>query len=220
MITFGIITNKFVDYRILSSIMKYGFTDQKDNIIIVGGNNNEYYSNFNLMYVSFNEIYKNNDKKKGWITRKKNIITENSNNDIIVYMHDYIALHPGWRKGFDRFNKEYAWDVAMNRINNTDNTRYRDWVIWDDPDYTGFPQTSLPSYNYNKTQYMYISGAYWVAKKYVMQDLPLNEDLYWCDGEDVEWSKRMINKYRYVFNPYSQVNLLKYKDVISRKFYD
>jgi hypothetical protein len=93
-------------------------------------------------------------------------------------------------------------------------------VIWDDPEYHHpVTRTALPPYTYDKTQYLYVSGAYWIAKKYVMQDLPLNEKLFWNDGEDVEWSKRMREKYNYVFNPYSTVKLLKYKDVISRRCY-
>ena len=95
----------------------------------------------------------------------------------------------------------------MNSIINTDGSRYRDWVIWDDPDYAGFPQTALPPYTYDKTQFMYVSGAYWIARKYVMEDIPLNEKLFWCEGEDVEWSLKMRKKYKYVFNKYSFVDM-------------
>jgi len=60
--------------------------------------------------------------------------------------------------------------------------------------------------------YMYISGAYWVAKKHVMEQEPLNERLLWGQSEDVEWSFRIRNKYRYVMNPKSTVKLLKRKE--------
>jgi len=171
-----------------------------------------------LHILPFQEVLK--DGTKGWITRKKNLITENAIHDIIVYMHDYLKLSEGWYQGFCKFHAEYPdWDVAMNCINNRDGSRYRDWVIWDDPDYEGFPQTALPPYTYKKTQFMYISGAYWMARKYVMEDLPLNEKLFWCEGEDVEWSLRMRKKYKYIFNSYSFVDMLKYKDVVSRRCY-
>ena len=42
--------------------------------------------------------------------------------------------------------------------------------------------------------HMYISGAYWVAKKHVMEAEPLNEDLKHSEAEDVEWSLRVRDK--------------------------
>lgn len=219
MITFGIITdgtqNDRVD-NIIASIKKEGGGWYDAQVVVVGGQRP---AAFGVVHIPFKEKYKNNDKQKGWITKKKNLITQYAKFENIVYMHDYIILHHNWFVGFNRFCREYKWDVCMNRINNTDSTRYRDWAIWDDPTYKGFPQVALPSYSYNKTQYMYVSGAYWVAKKYVMEDLPLNEELHWCDGEDVEWSQRMRQKYKYVFNPYSQVDLMKYKELNARRCY-
>ena len=92
--------------------------------------------------------------------------------------------------------------------------RYRDWVILDDPKlsfnvsydkYTFEHRVIAAPYEYKKIEYMYISGAYWVAKKYVMEEEPLNEDIGWAEppGEDVEWSKRVLTedrKYSYVMN--------------------
>ena len=61
---------------------------------------------------------------------------------------------------------------------------------------------------------MYISGAYWVAKKSVMEQEPLNENLCWGESEDVEWSYRIRQNYRYKMNPYTSVKLLKQKERI------
>jgi len=58
---------------------------------------------------------------------------------------------------------------------------------------------------------MYISGGYWLAKKYVMEEEPLNEKLGWGESEDVEWSKRVLNKFSYKMNTYSTVQTLKDK---------
>jgi hypothetical protein len=58
---------------------------------------------------------------------------------------------------------------------------------------------------------MYFSGSYWVAKKEVMEEFPLNEDLLWGQSEDVEWSKRIREKYNFSINENSKVKLLKYK---------
>ena len=42
---------------------------------------------------------------------------------------------------------------------------------------------------------MYISGSYWVCKKHVMENFPLNDELLWGQGEDVEWSKIVREHY-------------------------
>jgi hypothetical protein len=58
---------------------------------------------------------------------------------------------------------------------------------------------------------MYVSGAYWVAKKQFMTDYPLNEDLSWGEGEDVEWSYRARKTWRYKMNTLSRVRFNKPK---------
>ena len=145
--------------------------------------------------------------KKGWITKKKNLITTNSKFENIVYMHDYLLLHKNWYKGYIKFGNNF--DIAMNKIVNPDNTRYRDWTLW--PHNENFideiikdNSCLLPYSVLDLSKYMYISGAYWVAKRDVMEEFPLDEDLLWGQGEDVEWSKRIRNKYRFSFNKYSK----------------
>jgi hypothetical protein len=59
---------------------------------------------------------------------------------------------------------------------------------------------------------MYISGSYWIAKKQVMEEFPLDESLVWGESEDVEWSKRIRDKYSFDLNIRSAVKLLKIKD--------
>ena len=72
----------------------------------------------------------------------------------------------------------------------------------------------LVPYNYKKTNHMYISGTYWVAKKKVMIEEPLDKNRWgWGQQEDVEWSQRVRDKYRYVMNPYSTVQSLKEKQL-------
>lgn len=70
-------------------------------------------------------------------------------------------------------------------------------------------------YNFsNLTKYMYISGTYWISKKNVMLEFPLNEKLSWGESEDVEWSKRVREKYIFEMNENSSVSFLKYKDKV------
>jgi hypothetical protein len=47
-----------------------------------------------------------------------------------------------------------------------------------------------------------------------MLEFPLNEGLTWGQGEDVDWSIRVRDKYNFSINEKSEVNLLKYKDKI------
>lgn len=208
--TFGIITSNKVDQRILDSIHNQLIKDYE--IIVVGGEN--VYDN--VIHIPFDDTI-----KPGWITKKKNIITNHAKYENIVFMHDYICLNKNWYKGFKKFGNE--WDICMNIIYNSDGSRFRDWIAYDDPNINwpgkGYPNIHgnsghrmiLPSYNYNKFQYMTISGTYWVVKKHVMQQQPLDETLLWAQGEDAEWSKRVLTKYEYRMNTLSSVHTLKAK---------
>jgi len=47
-----------------------------------------------------------------------------------------------------------------------------------------------------------------------MLEYPLNENLIWGKGEDVEWSIRIRRKYNFKMNQFSKVKLLKQKDKV------
>jgi hypothetical protein len=51
-----------------------------------------------------------------------------------------------------------------------------------------------------------------MAKRSVMQEFPLNEELVWGKTEDVEWSKRVREKYKFSMNEKAAVKFLKQKD--------
>ena len=153
---------------------------------------------------------------QGHITKKKNLIIENASFENIVFLHDYITFDRNWYSEFLNFGNN--WDVCMNTILNADGTRYRDWCLF--PEFCKGKITvdgHLLPYNVaNLQKYMYISGAYWVAKKAFMQKYPLDEKLYWGQGEDMEWSERALhnNDTIYKMNPGSTVRLLKQKRVV------
>ena len=238
--TFGIITgsnqeiyiNKFIDSIENEKIPNY-------QIIIVGEAN---IKRNNTEVIKFDESIRPN-----WITRKKNIITENAKYDNIVFTHDYLILEPGWYKGYLKYIEEFGdFDVIINKIINVDNTRYRDWILNSnlckglklvnhEYNYRGkegvsdiwrgkFPNIGssinfseylipydIKNINGEINQFIYISGTYWVAKKKVMIDIPLNEDLLQSQGEDVDWSQRISTKYIFNINEYSTVKLQKNK---------
>lgn len=211
--TFGIITNGESRANldiVLSSIEYLQIPDENYEVIIVGGNKDYISDNGLLKIISFDET-----KKKAWITRKKNIITENAKFDNIVYMHDYIIFSKDWYDGFKKFGNRF--DLCMTPIQNADGTRFRDWTLWPHDitsDGSANLNALLPYDVTDLSKYMYFSGAYWIAKKKVMQEFSLDETLSWGESEDIKWSKQVRKKYNFKLNPYSSVKLLKQKDPI------
>jgi hypothetical protein len=173
-------------------------------IIIVGGSSIDF---SNILHIPFDETTKNK-----WITRKKNIITEYSEYENIVYMHDYIKLQPKWYQGQLKMGNEF--DIRMDCILNFDDTRFRDWTLWPDlPEKltTIVQRQCIMPYDVNyMSRYMYISGAYWIAKRRIMQEFPLDEKLVWGEAEDVDWSLRVREFYKFQMNQFSTVKICKY----------
>jgi hypothetical protein len=244
--TFGIITinnieniNKVIDSIEIQNIPNY-------EIIIVGCD-----KTFNL--TTLNKLKRKNcvcipfDETiyPGWITKKKNIITQNAKYENVVYMHDYIILDDNWYNGYLKYGNNF--DIIVNVIQNYNGERFRDWVlnmfflrgqylinenrinpIVNAPDqwiqkgehviekYQINPNIQAHFLSYDDDgkewqQYIYISGTYWVAKKYVMDEFPLNENLMWAQSEDIDWCQRVRNKYMFKCNKYSTCKLIKQK---------
>jgi len=205
--TFGIITGggeELKIFQIIESIEKQNISNFE--IIVVGDCNIE---NKNLIKIQFDE-----NIKSMWISKKKNIITDNAKYNNIVYLHDYVKLEDGWYNGFLNYGDD--WNICMTKIINNDNSRFRDWCLWSDDG-----KNIIPNYDsgrnllpYNLTHLskaMYISGAYWISKKIVMEKYKFDERLGWAQGEDVEWSIRVRDEYDFNMNENSTVKLLKHK---------
>jgi hypothetical protein len=202
--TFGIVTNGNNDVfltEIIDSIKKEKIPNYE--IIIVGNTK----LTENIQVVNFDETQKVN-----WITKKKNIITSLAKYENIVYLHDYIKLVDGWYQGQILASNDFQ--VRMDKILNFNNVRYRDWCLWMDDgcNFVNKFNYLIPYEFTHLSKLMYISGAYWVAKKDFMLENPLNEKLSWGQSEDVEWSLRIRNKIEFKLNNYSYVKLLKIKD--------
>lgn len=207
--TFGIITAGTSDESlnlVIDSIERQNIPEYQ--ILIVG---NSQVSRKNTFIIPFDESI-----RPGWITRKKNIVTVNARYENVVYTHDYVVFEDDWYEGFLKFGDDFK--ICMNKFVNPDYSRFRDWVIWPHND-NFMDSIVLPNREclipYDMThlsKYQYISGTYWVAKKQVMEDHPLDDNLLHCQGEDVEWSKRVRYKYDFSMNPYSTVKSLKFKD--------
>jgi hypothetical protein len=207
--TFGIITNGKSDdslNQVIDSIEQLQIPEYQ--VLIVG---NSLVQRSNTFIIPFDESI-----KKGWITRKKNLITYNASYDNIVYTHDYVVFESDWYDGFLKFGEDFK--ICMTKFVNPDYSRFRDWVIWphngNHMDEIVLPEREclIPYDMTHLSKYQYISGTYWVAKKDIMMEFPLNENLCWGQGEDVLWSKQIRQKYEFSINPHSTVRSLKYKD--------
>ena len=206
--SFGIITDGKSDEnleRVINSIRSQEINDYE--IIIIGNSKLE---GDVIKKISFNE-----SQKSKWITKKKNLITKEAKYENVVYLHDYVVFGENWYKGFLDFGDD--WSVCMNVIKNKSGSRFRDWCLWFHdaadilPETKTTKQSLLPYDVTDLSEIMYISGTYWVAKKHVMEEFPLNESLAWGQGEDVEWSKRVRGKYPFSMNTNSSVQFLKDK---------
>jgi hypothetical protein len=165
-------------------------------IIVVG--------NCNLKANDIKVLDFDESKKRSWITKKKNMITEAASYENIVYLHDYIAFDKDWYKGFKLFGNDFK--VVTNIILDSKGNRFRDWVV----EYKGEVRF-IPYDVTDLSRFMYISGAYFVAKKDFMLANPLNEKLSWGEGEDCEWSYRVRNITDFKINPHSKVLFIKLK---------
>lgn len=202
-ISFGIITSSYVNDNVIDSFLNQNIDNFE--IIIVGGQN--VYNNERIKHVSFDE-----SKKRNWITRKKNIITDEAKYENILYAHDYYKLSENW---YQNQKDVLDFDVCMNKILNSDGTRFRDWCVWDDPDlcFKNGHSIIIPDYGYDKHKFMYISGGFWISKKDFMLKNRLDETLSWGEGEDVAWSKNIRERLNYTMNEKSVINLTKYKSL-------
>jgi len=149
--------------------------------------------------------------RTGAICHKKNLAAKNAKYNKLCIMHDYVGLEPGWKVGWEKFGED--WEIGMNIILNKDGSRHRDWMAWDHPKLTNKSNGSgaclIP---YDKwTKYMYISGTYFCVKRKFFLENPLNENLFWGEGEDVEWSLRVREKTKFKMNTFSVVKYLKQK---------
>jgi hypothetical protein len=199
--------------------------------IITGGNNdsmineiidsieNENIPNYEIIIVGESKIVRENTKiipfnetiRRAWITKKKNIITQESKYENIVYLHDYVKLNDGWYNG--QISSGNDFKIRMDKIINLNGERFRDWCIWPHnnnkmDNFIG-RDCLIPYDIIHLSKYMYISGSYWIAKKNVMLEFPLNENLTWGEGEDVLWSKQVREKYEFTMNTNSSVKIMK-----------
>jgi len=174
----------------IQSIKDQGIPDTDYEILIIGPKHKDPESNINYIY--FDE-----SQRKGWITRKKNILAQEARFDNIIICNDYFVFQKDFYKNWVEFGED--WDVASNAQQYYNGQRcYLDGVTLDHPDYPCW--TQVPYTNWSITKYMYQNGCYMVVKKDTMRRFPFNEKLLHGQEEDNEWSKRMRNHCKWVCN--------------------
>lgn len=215
--SFCIVTsnNDYYLQQVVSSILN-SCKDRVFEIVIVGDTHLSfdddrillinYSQSFSFWGVNWLESLKKlSYSRKIPISEKKNIAVDAAKYENICLLHDYVILSPGWLDGYEEFG--YNWDVCSNIILDKGGNRFLDWVVWAHPHICG------PGYVDYKvdSKYKYISGTFFCTKKSFYTDNPLNEKLYWGEGEDVEWSLRIRDAAVIKFNPHSTVLLAKDK---------
>ena len=186
--TFGIITvyedkERLLD--IIDSIRRMNIPEYE--ILFVGSGDSSGIEGSDIRKIDFDESI-----KPLWITRKKNILVQNAKYENVVVMHDYNKFDVDWYESFKKFGTD--WDIcSCPQFLITGMRNPMDWSLWDKPGYGR--AWSLDYRDWSQTQYMYISGGFFIVKKHVMLEEPLNEELLWNQEEDVEWSMRVRNKY-------------------------
>lgn len=230
--TFGIITagdNEENINKIIDSVMAQNMPCFE--IVIIGSCK---INRKNVLVKEFDE-----NQKKGWITRKKNIVTYYSILENIVYLHDYILFQEpkisdeeaknlsneealqareegllGWYQGFLRFGND--WNICSNVQVDSTNSRWIDHSLWweDCKEYPNSEKNRLFLLPYDVTdlsKYQYVGGQYYILKKVAAKKYLLDENLVHCEGEDVEFSLRARQEFQFDFNPYSKVAYNKVK---------
>jgi len=179
----------------INSILAQNIPDNDFEILVIGSKKLDPEGKIN--YIQFDE-----SKRKGWITRKKNILAEEAKFENVVICNDYFIFKEGFYQNYIEFGED--WEVCSNPQLYINGQRvFHDWCTFDHPNY---PWGTMVDYDdWNHVQYQFQAGGYVLVKKETMRKYPFNEKLLWGQEEDVEWSKRIRTTCKYICNPKSIV---------------
>jgi len=192
-------------------------------VIVVGGLTTTL-NRVNTTHVPFDESA---IAPRVWLTKKKNLGVQQSKYDVLVIMHDYHTFDPDWYIEFEKFGLD--WDICVHNIRHSPeqgDIRGNGWRVGTVPGYPELPYAMTIPWDIDCfIPYMAVQGSYWVAKKSVMLEQPLNEDLEpvtGSDASDIDWSERVVpgwmgvkldqTGYRIVANPNCRLRFNKIKD--------
>ena len=170
-------------------------------IVFVGGDKTTVELSEKIKWVPFNEFEMAHvfvDGKPGvQRNKKKNLSVYNAKYDICVVIHDYIIFDPDWWIEFEKFGTH--WDICVHQNILKNGGRGDGWRIDRHP---LLPRGCMVPYDMiDLAQYMAIAGNYQCIKRQRWLEEPWDEKLLWGQGEEMEWSRRVIPKSHIQCNP-------------------
>lgn len=128
----------------------------------------------------------NNFREYGWITKKKNLITQNAKYENLIIAHDRYRIAKSFLQDFKKFGGDYS--VLVCRQLQGDGRRIPDWVTLG----TQWAWTAPAVLEYGDwSRHLYINGGIIVAKTEILRKIGWNELLFWNQAEDVELTRRL-----------------------------
>src|SRR3989344_6232012 len=144
----------------------------------------------------------------GWITKKKNLIAQKALYSNLCIFHDRIVFNKDWYVGMKKYGNEFDVISCVQKLSN--GMRAGDWLTtnaqYSDPGFM-YRIEELDYRDWNK--YAYVSGQLTIIKKHVWKKVQWNEEIYWQQAEDIEYSSRLTD-YGFIprFNPFSSCTTL------------
>ncbi len=123
---------------------------------------------------------------QGWITRKKNLIVQQTDAENILLAHDRYTLAPGFLKAMRRYGGDF--DVIVPRQETKEGHRIPDWVML--TDWLNWSTPGWMEYG-DYHPHLYVNGGVTIAKAALLKRTGWSELLFWGQGEDVELTRRL-----------------------------
>jgi hypothetical protein len=125
---------------------------------------------------------------RGWITKKKNLINSLAKYQNICLMHDRYKLSDDWFEKTKEYGNSFEFLSNPQYFNDI---RAGDWISLGRRKFAAHKIRLIDYRDWDK--YIIISGGLFISKKNILKKVPLNESLYWNEGEDVQLSHDMID---------------------------
>jgi hypothetical protein len=200
--SFIICTDGITNVHFHDTIVKSIFKQNISNFEIIFATENMKFSSIkhpNIITLFCNSI------KDAHITFKKNLASRFAKYDNLCILHDYIILADNWYNSMCNFKE--SWNVCSTRILKTDGSRLNDWIVYNHPIY----EHSLVDYTLQTSEFHYVPGLAFCVKRHFILKYPLDDNLTWGQGEDLEWSNRIKNHWDYKINTGTFLQSLKQK---------
>lgn len=189
-ITFGIITNGKNDdglKRLVNSIVDLNIVDYE--IVICGGTLNE---NFHGSIRLLDDICGIDSDLRAPITSKKNLICENAKYENILLLHDRFYFPKEWYRNMVKYGDGY--DVLIFPNLNENGRRINDYTLFKgNPGEINMNLLSTLRYS-SRSNSFYIPGGAFLIKKYWYNKVKLDENVFWQELEDIQFTKLLLLK--------------------------